>query len=132
MDPSKALADGLVAIALFYLFIILLGFSYFVLWLYSIYHCLTKGPEKDRVVWILVICLVPVFGVIFYLAIGRKKASPPILPRPKDVPAPPPALAAVDPHQAAVLNAASLSDERERAEAITRALREQSANRRRT
>lgn len=130
MDPSKAIADSLAAVLIFNLIIFGLGMCYFVFWVYSIYHCLTKGPEKERALWILVICLVPLFGAIFYHAIGKKSATPPAVPSstpPRIIPLVP---SVVNAHTTAVLDAASLTDERERARAISRALSQQPKNRR--
>ena len=123
MDPAKVFSTALVALFAFYGFVLLLGLGYLALWLYSIYHCLTRGAEKDRALWILVISFVPFFGVIFYLVLGRNKTPDQLLVPRRD----PPVVPVIDAHSAAVHKAANLAGEKARAEQVNQALSQQSA-----
>ena len=52
-------------------FLILLAIG---LWVYCLIHILKNKFEKnDKIVWVLVVILLPIFGSLLYLLIGRKK-----------------------------------------------------------
>lgn len=46
--------------------ILLLGGLWFAWWIYSLWDCLTRLKEPQRLTWVVIIIAVPVFGVLFY------------------------------------------------------------------
>ncbi len=57
---------------LFFGVVVVIGIAGFVLWLWALIDCASKEPTEasEKVIWILVIVLVP-FGAILYLLIRR-------------------------------------------------------------
>lgn len=45
----------------------------FILWLMALIDCL-KSNNPDKIVWVIVIILLPFLGAILYYAVGRKRA----------------------------------------------------------
>lgn len=45
----------------------------FILWLMALIDCL-KSNNPDKIVWVIVIILLPFIGAILYYAVGRKRA----------------------------------------------------------
>ena len=46
----------------------------FILWMYSLLDILkSKYQKNDKIVWILIVILMPIFGAIVYVFIGRKQ-----------------------------------------------------------
>lgn len=45
----------------------------FILWLMALIDCL-KSNNPDKIVWVIVIILLPFLGAILYFLVGRKKA----------------------------------------------------------
>jgi hypothetical protein len=52
------------------LFAVLFGVSYFVFLLLGLIHCLKYKHDKDRLLWVLLIILLP-FGFVLYYTMGR-------------------------------------------------------------
>jgi hypothetical protein len=59
------------------LFTLLIGAAGFVFWLWMLIHAITnKGlASGEKIVWVLVIILLPFLGSIIYFFIGRPKGS---------------------------------------------------------
>ena len=59
------------------LFSLLVGAACFVFWLWMLIHAITnKGlASGEKIVWVLVIILLPFLGSIIYFFIGRPKGS---------------------------------------------------------
>jgi hypothetical protein len=51
----------------------LLSLVWFVLWLWALIDCL-RTPGANKIVWILVIILLPFLGSILYFLMGRSRA----------------------------------------------------------
>lgn len=51
----------------------LLSILWFILWIVALVDCL-KGNGPNKVVWILVIILLPFIGSILYFLIGKSRA----------------------------------------------------------
>lgn len=51
----------------------LLGLLTFILWIAALVDCL-KSSNPDKLVWIIVIILIPILGSILYFLVGRARA----------------------------------------------------------
>ena len=51
-----------------------LSILWFVLWIWAIIDC-AKGSNSNKVVWIIVIILVPFLGSILYFLFGRSRVD---------------------------------------------------------
>ena len=64
-----------VAGMLFGLIAVLFGLAAFVAWVWMLIHAVTNGGLSDgeKILWVLLIVLLPLLGVILYFFIGRPK-----------------------------------------------------------
>ena len=126
MDPIKSL-QTIAGIGIFMLLIgMLLAVAYFACWLTALVHCIKHRPDKDKMMWVLIIIFVPLFGMILYFTIGKQPigpttpvALPPIIP-------PRSASGAATIKSDPTFDFSAMKDERQRADAITEALRAES------
>jgi uncharacterized membrane protein len=51
----------------------LISVLWFVLWVWALIDCL-RSPGTNKIVWILVIILLPILGSLLYFFIGRSRA----------------------------------------------------------
>lgn len=55
--------------------LIIFGALWWAWWLYSIWDCLTRLKDPQRLTWLVVIIGVPLFGVFFYWFKGSDEAA---------------------------------------------------------
>ncbi|TAL43542.1 MAG: PLDc_N domain-containing protein, partial [Salinibacterium sp.] len=84
MNYSEALSGLIASSLLMLLFTVAMGFGYLGLFLSALISCLRHQQDKDRLTWVLVIILVPLFGPLLYFMMSRRSyapgvAAPPVL-----------------------------------------------------
>ena len=59
------------------LFLVLISVALFVLWIWMLIHAITNQGLRDteKVLWVILIILLPFLGPILYFFIGRPKKS---------------------------------------------------------
>ncbi len=123
MDPTNALPAAFTALfagsILLFLLFLTFAVSYFVFWLLGLIHCIKYKHDKDRLLWVLLIIMLP-FGFLLYYTMGRVRV-PPSLPTQEPLSAQPTINYSPDPLRAP-LDISAMQDEKKRAAAINEAL----------
>lgn len=70
-------AAGGIFMGLFFLGFLVLGILSFIIWLWALIDCATKESSEgnDKIVWILIIVFLQIFGAILYFAIRRPQRN---------------------------------------------------------
>jgi Phospholipase_D-nuclease N-terminal len=57
----------------FFIFFIILGFAFFVFWIWMLVDCISNEPStgNDKIIWVLVILILQWFGALLYFFIRR-------------------------------------------------------------